>query len=122
LETQNMSISVSSSNESLLPRPTFSPAYNGTASTATILLNPVPNKTGIVTVTVTVIDQGLLEFSRTFTVEIEDINAAPTLDPIAFGPLPEDSPVQTIPLTGRSEEHTSELQSRENLVCRLLLE
>src|SRR5690606_40862761 len=27
-----------------------------------------------------------------------------------------------IHLTGRSEEHTSELQSRENLVCRLLLE
>src|SRR5690606_41144345 len=27
-----------------------------------------------------------------------------------------------IRLWGRSEEHTSELQSRENLVCRLLLE
>src|SRR5690606_39808967 len=26
------------------------------------------------------------------------------------------------PLEARSEEHTSELQSRENLVCRLLLE
>src|SRR5690606_40971816 len=26
------------------------------------------------------------------------------------------------PVSGRSEEHTSELQSRENLVCRLLLE
>src|SRR6266511_5988461 len=26
------------------------------------------------------------------------------------------------PRTSRSEEHTSELQSRENLVCRLLLE
>src|SRR5690606_41492781 len=26
------------------------------------------------------------------------------------------------PVTDRSEEHTSELQSRENLVCRLLLE
>src|SRR6266700_2937284 len=26
-----------------------------------------------------------------------------------------------IPLAGRSEEHTSELQSRENLVCRLLI-
>src|SRR5690606_41215952 len=26
------------------------------------------------------------------------------------------------PPAGRSEEHTSELQSRENLVCRLLLE
>src|SRR5690606_40839554 len=31
-------------------------------------------------------------------------------------PSPHDSPFQ------RSEEHTSELQSRENLVCRLLLE
>src|SRR5690606_39985655 len=29
---------------------------------------------------------------------------------------------QTIPIEDRSEEHTSELQSRENLVCRLLLE
>src|SRR5690606_40369446 len=27
-----------------------------------------------------------------------------------------------LPLEDRSEEHTSELQSRENLVCRLLLE
>src|SRR5690606_40495909 len=27
-----------------------------------------------------------------------------------------------IPVSDRSEEHTSELQSRENLVCRLLLE
>src|SRR5690606_40328212 len=27
-----------------------------------------------------------------------------------------------LPSNGRSEEHTSELQSRENLVCRLLLE
>src|SRR5690349_23031379 len=27
-----------------------------------------------------------------------------------------------VPLTARSEEHTSELQSRRDLVCRLLLE
>src|SRR5690606_40585041 len=27
-----------------------------------------------------------------------------------------------VPMNTRSEEHTSELQSRENLVCRLLLE
>src|SRR5207302_4037751 len=31
------------------------------------------------------------------------------------------APLMAVPL-GRSEEHTSELQSRENLVCRLLLE
>src|SRR5690606_41760437 len=30
--------------------------------------------------------------------------------------------VQVIVVRDRSEEHTSELQSRENLVCRLLLE
>src|SRR5690606_40182078 len=36
------------------------------------------------------------------------------------------SPIRIIPCSSavspRSEEHTSELQSRENLVCRLLLE
>src|SRR5690606_41752652 len=33
------------------------------------------------------------------------------------------NPVRAFPgRLGRSEEHTSELQSRENLVCRLLLE
>src|SRR5690606_40004985 len=31
-------------------------------------------------------------------------------------------PVTIAATLGRSEEHTSELQSRENLVCRLLLE
>src|SRR5215475_15894135 len=31
-------------------------------------------------------------------------------------------PALTLAVIGRSEEHTSELQSRENLVCRLLLE
>src|SRR5690606_41719919 len=34
----------------------------------------------------------------------------------------EDSAEKTNGLVYRSEEHTSELQSRENLVCRLLLE
>src|SRR3712207_7159172 len=29
---------------------------------------------------------------------------------------------QLVPVEGRSEEHTSELQSRQYLVCRLLLE
>src|SRR5690606_39291514 len=30
--------------------------------------------------------------------------------------------IKNVPISHRSEEHTSELQSRENLVCRLLLE
>src|SRR3712207_7295271 len=31
-------------------------------------------------------------------------------------------PFASVPLSARSEEHTSELQSRQYLVCRLLLE
>src|SRR5436305_8649558 len=40
-------------------------------------------------------------------------------------PLPPDDPIpldELVPLDERSEEHTSELQSRPHLVCRLLLE
>src|SRR5690606_40833989 len=40
---------------------------------------------------------------------------SPTMGEIYFGSAGASS-------VGRSEEHTSELQSRENLVCRLLLE
>src|SRR3712207_7379907 len=54
--------------------------------------------------------------------------------PVAAGPLngvdallstvqmPSGVPVATVAVNGRSEEHTSELQSRQYLVCRLLLE
>src|SRR5690606_41295318 len=35
---------------------------------------------------------------------------------------PRTRPYRKLASTVRSEEHTSELQSRENLVCRLLLE
>src|SRR5690606_40698208 len=36
--------------------------------------------------------------------------------------LKSNIPLQNLWYSKRSEEHTSELQSRENLVCRLLLE
>src|SRR5690349_22932497 len=42
----------------------------------------------------------------------------PTPIPITVSPLP---PL-AMPMCRRSEEHTSELQSRRDLVCRLLLE
>src|SRR5690606_41821925 len=49
-----------------------------------------------------------------------DLRAAvlPVQDPVALLELGLDA----LAILGRSEEHTSELQSRENLVCRLLLE
>src|SRR5436309_10836571 len=42
--------------------------------------------------------------------------------PVAISPTLNWSLWATTAATLRSEEHTSELQSRENLVCRLLLE
>src|SRR5215475_10328047 len=42
--------------------------------------------------------------------------------PIASPGMQPDIDLVDLPGNCRSEEHTSELQSRENLVCRLLLE
>src|SRR2546430_13081832 len=42
---------------------------------------------------------------------------APRLDPVDT-----DTATKLAPVIARSEEHTSELQSQSNLVCRLLLE
>src|SRR3712207_8970067 len=46
--------------------------------------------------------------------------ALPTLSPFILSTLPHADPQAG--KTWRSEEHTSELQSRQYLVCRLLLE
>src|SRR2546427_7692117 len=56
--------------------------------------------------------------------------AAPTLVPVEFADGAVEHPVIRVAMrskpvltqVGRSEEHTSELQSQSNLVCRLLLE
>src|SRR5690606_40152529 len=56
-------------------------------------------------------------------VKIQDIeNRAGGAGNVALGISVLGAKVDLIGLTGRSEEHTSELQSREKLVCRLLLE
>src|SRR3712207_8585256 len=56
-----------------------------------------------------------------FTVAVDDSSGAVTVvpDPVVGTVALGDSTWTT---TGRSEEHTSELQSRQYLVCRLLLE
>src|SRR5690606_41336444 len=43
-------------------------------------------------------------------------------DEVVPGRTPPPHCARHLPYASRSEEHTSELQSRENLVCRLLLE
>src|SRR3712207_8459234 len=45
-----------------------------------------------------------------------------TVRPVTYRPTPRDWSCCVVSHHGRSEEHTSELQSRQYLVCRLLLE
>src|SRR2546430_12217226 len=50
------------------------------------------------------------------------ISLGPSWEASAEHPSIGESPLRASELKGRSEEHTSELQSQSNLVCRLLLE
>src|SRR5579872_4653163 len=61
--------------------------------------------------------------TQIYTLSLHD--ALPICTRLLFSqkfPNESKSPTQNRPLTCRSEEHTSELQSRPHLVCRLLLE
>src|SRR5688572_32837333 len=66
-------------------------------------------------------------FNDTATTEIYTLSLHDALpifrEPQDFGGFPVSTPdgVRLLPMA-RSEEHTSELQSQSNLVCRLLLE
>jgi hypothetical protein len=55
-ENQVLTLSASSSNPNIIPTPTIK--YTGPATTATLTFKPLPNITGIATVTVTVNDGG----------------------------------------------------------------
>src|SRR5438874_3800256 len=63
--------------------------------------------------------------SEIYTLSLHDalpILAFTVWDEVAFGPANLGWPTHEIARQVRSEEHTSELQSRRDLVCRLLLE
>src|SRR5690606_41585506 len=61
-------------------------------------------------------EDGKEKTTRTFRERIEAAGLPPEARKIALEEL------EKFETLSRSEEHTSELQSRENLVCRLLLE
>jgi gliding motility-associated-like protein len=77
-ETEVLSLSASSANTSLVPNPTIS--YNGTATTATLTFKPQLNQFGSVDITVKLVDEGLKEFSRTFSITV--VNAEIISDPV----------------------------------------
>src|SRR5256886_8118483 len=50
------------------------------------------------------------------------VEPAPAPQPVVIVSAPPEPPPPSVSEIERSEEHTSELQSQSNLVCRLLLE
>ncbi len=100
-ETQTLSIYAASSDETIIPVPSIS--YTQGSNTATLSYIPEPDRSGSVTITVYVDDLSASNnlVSRTFTVQINEINDAPTLnDIIPPGDILEDAPQQTVTLSG----------------------
>lgn len=100
---QQLTFTASSGNTNVIPNPTISYAGGSTAQLAYTL---VPNTSGVVTITVTAIDNGPSvaphqnNYSSTFQVNVTEVNYAPTLDNIASITIIEDSPVQSVHLSG----------------------
>lgn len=104
-ENQEITITVESGSTNTLPNPQV--VYSSPDNSATLLLKPLPNQSGAVTITVNVIDSGsgddpnVNTVTRSFVVEILPTNDLPTIDviedPVA---LPVDAGSQTINLTG----------------------
>ncbi len=102
---QTLTFVAHSGNTAVIPNPSVN--YNG-GTTATITFAPLPSASGQVTITLTAVDSGPSQgpnensFSRTFRVTVSAFNDPPTLDPIDDVVLTEDSPQQSIGLTGIS--------------------
>src|SRR2546427_943754 len=65
---------------------------------------------------------GSQKLSMSFISEVLCASQWPASEAPQGLPCGAGKPASRAPGTGRSEEHTSELQSQSNLVCRLLLE
>ena len=100
---QVLTVSASSSDPSIVPNPTIS--YTSPDATGTLIFTTLPDVSGMVTITVTVTDDGdtsggINVVSQTFTVTVNPVNDAPTLDTITNQSIPENSGSQAITLTG----------------------
>src|SRR5439155_1571917 len=110
-ETQTLTVTATSGNTSLIANPTVS--YTSPNATGTLSFTPMANTSGTATVTVTVNDGGASNniVTRAFTVSVNGVNQAPTLDPIASITLNEDAGAQAVNLTGITSGATNEFQT-----------
>ncbi|HQI84959.1 MAG TPA: tandem-95 repeat protein [Anaerolineae bacterium] len=100
-------LQVRSSNTAIIPHPTLSYAY---PPNATMRFTPVPNQSGVVTITVTAGDPEGLTFVRTFKVTVVPEDDPPTLNAIPDFEMGRDASPQIVALSGISSGVGNEVQ------------
>ncbi|HQJ10240.1 MAG TPA: tandem-95 repeat protein [Anaerolineae bacterium] len=101
-------LQVRSSNTALIPQPRLSYTY---PPTGRIYFTPVPNSSGVVTITVTAGDSGGLTFVRTFKVAVVPTNDPPTLNPLADFEMGQGASPQSVALSGIGSGAANEVQT-----------
>jgi hypothetical protein len=110
-ENDTLVVTASSSNTGLIPNPTVT--YTSPSATGSVAFTPVPYANGSATITVTVNDGASTSntVSRTFTVTVNAVNQAPTLDTLANLTVNENAGQQIVNLTGIGTGAANESQT-----------
>ena len=110
-EIQTLTVTATSSNPGLIPNPAVN--YTSPNATGTLTFTPVALASGLATITVTVNDGGASNniVTRTFTVTVNGVNQAPTLNALTDLTLNEGAGQQTVNLSGISSGASNEVQT-----------
>jgi hypothetical protein len=110
-EADTLTVTASSSNTGLIPTPTVN--YTSPNATGSITFAPAASAYGSAIITVTVDDGGASNnvVSRTFTVTVNPVNQAPTLNTLADLTINENAGQQTVSLSGITTGATNETQT-----------
>jgi hypothetical protein len=110
-ESQTLTITASSSNTGLIPNPTVN--YTSPNAAGTLTFTPVANANGSATIAVRVSDgqSANSAVTNTFTVTVNAVNDAPTLNNIANLAINQNAGLQTVSLSGISTGATNESQT-----------
>jgi len=110
-ENQTLTVTATSSNPGLIPNPAV--IYTSPNTSGSITFTPVPILFGSATITVTVNDGGASNniISRSFTVTVNNVNQAPTLNTLANMTINENAAQQTVNLSGITSGATNENQT-----------
>jgi len=109
-ESQTLVIRAISSDTDLIPDPVVT--YASPNAAGTLAFTPPTNAFGAATITVTISDGQLHNstVSRTFTVTVNAVNDAPTLNSLSNMTVAENSTAQSVPLLGITSGATNEEQ------------